>query len=522
MKVFIYLLTLSLFFGSCAKEEEALRSLPPEPAEQKAIVHSSQELDKIIAGFLKEKNEFKWEFVNVEVVSSALAAGDSLLVVGYKPEHVKELESNIASININDPAWKDAKDFTLSKIIEELNRNNPGNISLSDILIKEDDVLPFFVIKTTDAGVISLLRDLKTSRYAEPMGYPFQKEYDGPANRIMSKSGCGNYPDNLIPATDYITVNPAAKVSWNYSYMKIQEAWRYSTGRKIGVAIIDTGLSPEQDNLGDAFNQGESLNRKVSKYGTYKSSIWPWAKTDGPNDLCGHGTQMAGAMGAPRGTDGSSTGVAYNSNLVGIRGTGDVIIESSREQNGVIDALKLAAGMVEVNIISMSIGTPLWSSSVADAVRFAYGRQKLLFCAAGTSTSYTNWYGVVFPASMNETVAVTGIEEGRYKECDTCHKGSEVDFTMVMQRNNAEKGTPLTLAHSGDVPSRVGGSSVATAITAGIAALVWSTNPALSRDAVLEKLKKSAEFYPSRDGNFGWGTIDALKAVAGEQYAGTR
>lgn len=513
MKTTTYIFIFCLFCYSCSKDEETLQTNQPEPNNK---VHSSQEIDEIITSYLHKDDDFRWDFVTPDVVSSALVNGDSLLAVGYKPEKAANIDKDIASININDPEWLLAKTQTLDKILEVINRNKSFTISLPDVLVMEDEVLPFFVIKSTDINVVALLRETKTVRYAEPFGYTFQKQEKTTAYRTLGKLGCGNDADNFIPSSDFYAYSPGSKVSWNYPYMKIPEAWSHSTGKNIGVAIIDTGLSPDQNKLGTFFNQGESTNRTISKHGTYKSSIWPWAKVDGPNDRCGHGTQMAGALAAPRGVDSCSVGVAYNANLVGIRGTDDVVIETSRSQNGVIDALILAANMSYVKIISMSIGTPLWSSSVADAIRYAYGRQKLLFCAAGTSTGYTNWYGVIFPARMNETVAVTGIIEGRYKECFNCHKGDKVDFTIVMQRNHAGMGTPLTLASIGDIPSRVGGSSVATATTAGIAALVWSANPSLSRDQVLERIEKSAELYPNRNGDFGWGTINALKAVVSQ------
>ena len=52
-------------------------------------------------------------------------------------------------------------------------------------------------------------------------------------------------------------------------------------------------------------------------------------------------------------------------------------------------------------------------------------------------------------------------------------------------------------------------------MTAGVAALVWARYPSWNRDQVLQRLKESAEFYPGRDKAFGWGTIDAYKAVSG-------
>ena len=223
---------------------------------------------------------------------------------------------------------------------------------------------------------------------------------------------------------------------------------------------------------------------------------------------------MAGLIAAPR-SGPSSTGVAYKANLVSYRGTGDVIINSSNEKKGVSNALTGLGNRSDVRIISMSIGDVFSNSRVRDAVRYAYGRGKMIFAAAGTSLSWTSWWGVIFPANMSETVAVTGIRDNvsNMTRCNTCHSGSQVDFVAVMQRNSNTDRTSLTLAMSGNTPSRVGGSSAATATTAGIAALVWSRTPSLSRTGVMNRLKQSASFYPSRNSQFGWGLIDANQAV---------
>ena len=59
----------------------------------------------------------------------------------------------------------------------------------------------------------------------------------------------------------------------------------------------------------------------------------------------------------------------------------------------------------------------------------------------------------------------------------------------------------------------VGGSSVATATTAGIAALVWSKNPSWTRAQVLTKMKQSATYYPTKNANYGHGNVNAFLAV---------
>lgn len=467
------------------------------PARPSVQAYTASQINSIIDQSLQQRQEFRWETVSPEVVSSALAVGDSLLVIGYRPAEWSDEGAGISSWNINTPTWQTARQTILASI----QRIAPVST------VYTDTQLPQVVIKTTSAAVITTLRTLAEVRYAEPQGYPYTgvTTPPSPSQRVQSKLGCGNDPESSIPTADFTLLSPDVKVPWNFPYMRIPEAWSYSTGRNIGVALIDTGLSPAQAKLGAAFNQGESSGRSLFRFGTYNG--------DGPDDQCGHGTQMAGALAAPRGSGGSAVGVAYNANLVGIRGTGDVVIESSAEQRGVIDALKLAGDRADVRIISMSIGTFLWSSSVADAMRYAYGKGKLIFCAAGTSTSFTTWYGVIFPATMSEAVAVTGIVEGAYQACDVCHKGSKVDFVIVMQRANDANRTSLTLAHQGNQPSRVGGSSVATATTSGIAALVWSRNPSLTREQVLDKLKRAGALYPNRSNQYGWGIPDAAKAV---------
>jgi len=72
---------------------------------------------------------------------------------------------------------------------------------------------------------------------------------------------------------------------------------------------------------------------------------------------------------------------------------------------------------------------------------------------------------------------------------------------------------PLTLSMSGDVPSTIGGSSIATATAAGIAALVWSRFPTFSRDQVLNKLIQTSANYPIRNASLGWGNLNADAAT---------
>ena len=200
--------------------------------------------------------------------------------------------------------------------------------------------------------------------------------------------------------------------------------------------------------------------------------------------------------------------------MVTCHAAADVNLDESREVKGASDAYTNAANRADVKIISMSMGKITSSSQLSDAIKYAYGKGKLMFCAAGTSFSWTaSWYGVIFPAYMAEVNAVTGVRDDNFNtNCTDCHKGSETDFTVVMEKASNER-HPITLAMTGDVPSTVGGSSVSTASMSGIAALVWSRFPTYTRDQVLNKLTTNAANYPTRNSNFGWGNVNVDAAT---------
>ena len=184
-------------------------------------------------------------------------------------------------------------------------------------------------------------------------------------------------------------------------------------------------------------------------------------------------------------------------------------LDEAREVKGVVDAFTNAANRLDVRIISMSMGRITTSSYIVDAVRYAYGKGKLIFTAAGTSFSWTSgWAGVIFPATMPEIQAVTGVKDlSSLSPCSVCHTGVEVDFVVAMERS-MDAMHPLTLADSGDWPSTVGGSSVATASMAGMAALVWSRYPALTRDQMIIRLQQYSSNYPYKSASYGWGKLN--------------
>lgn len=484
MKNFFLLVFGLLLTFSCSKEEPNEVTNPESFNSQELL--SIAEINSFIEGELKKGNQDVWDVASAQIIwSAAMHSGNELSVgFGKKGESFTKNRSSRLLQIIDD----------ISNVVLKTEGTTKSSAIKSTY-----DILNVMDIKVFKLETVSKLLKTPGIRYAQPAGYDlFGKKNDAQQKQFGCDTG-----NITINTQDYRVISPNAWLPWNFDVHRVPQAWSLSTGSGITIGLIDTGISASQNLLGSGFNDGASTGRTVQRFGTFDSS---------DSDVCGHGTSMASAMAAPRNDDGMPMGVAYNANLVAYRGTGDVLLDSSRERRGVSNALRQLGDRGDVRIISMSLGY-LWGiGSVRDAVRYAHSRGKLIIAAGGTSTSFTSWYPVTFPASMSEVVAVTGVKDNGDR-CSNCHSGRQIDFTIEMQRRASSSRTVPVVGFNTNTRSVVGGSSVATATTAGIAALVWARNPNMNRDQVLDKLRRAGKNYPNRDRRFGYGNIDALKAV---------
>jgi subtilisin family serine protease len=513
-KIFFYGALGSLLFSACRKN---LRQDDLVQNQQQPI--SQKKLDETIKSEVLSTGRFNWNSVSDEMIWSALQYGDDVLSVGFKPANTpSDLSANIHTIDIKSPAWAVAKKELLQLIYAEEKKLQP-NLAIKDIEAYDENVLPVIDVHVKSLSTVKLLRSLATVRYAEPMGY---EPRDFIENKLtsgaQSSSGCGGNTSEpgLVNGSDYTIVAPNAKQSWNFPYHNIAGAWTKSNGSGIKVMIIDSGVSPDQPLFSSSFNSGSSSGRTIEKAVTLRKPGFLGFGYGGVEtstaDDCGHGTQMAGVCAAPRTNLGNATGIAYNCNLFTVRASTDVLIDESRESKGVADAFTLAGNRNDVKIISMSMGRITSSGQISDAVDYAYNRGKLIFCAGGTSFGWSaGWFGVIFPATKSNVNAVTGVKDN-YSRCNDCHDGGEIDFTVVMEKASNERHM-LTTDMNSNNPSTVGGSSAATAATAGIAALVWGRHPEWTRDQVVNKMIQSSSSYPTKSGSLGWGRVNADAAT---------
>lgn len=501
------LLAVALLFAACQREPlqpalsdpegSVLRIRPDAELVPAQDPLTRDELDRAVIRTLEEHNDLRWEWLDLRTLWSATLYNDHSVSIGYRPANAGNIDEALHEIDIRSPQWRAVHDAIIQLVLDGLNARSRDRISLDDILIEDDPVLPVITLRLTDKEIITQLRNLVNVRYIEPLDY-----WPAVAGE-RSTSGCNPSTYTVDPA-DLSTISPNARLPWNFNNHSIPAAWNSAQGAGITVGVIDAGMSSAQSLLGGDFNNGDSnVGRTVTTGYTYGGSAY---------SSCTHGNSMAGQAVGPRNTLGATTGVAYKSNLHFIRACEDVVLDLSSERTAVKNALVAMGNNSAVRVVSMSIGSPFSYGVLSDGVNYAHGMGKLLFAAAGTSFSWTSWWGVIYPAAYSNCVAVTGVKENGSK-CSSCHDGSQVDLTIVMERNANSSRNSLSLPASGTAPNYIGGSSTATCTAAGVAAIVWSAKPTATRDQVLNCLKATAQFYPTPNSTKGYGNINATAAV---------
>ncbi len=414
--------------------------------------------------FIEKSDAELWQFVQ---------ASDGLVVVGLKaPGGVRGVYRGAVLVDRNQKSQGRAAVLAQRGVQ----------------LVSADELLPRVQVRLADAGALSAIRKLPFVDYVEPV--TIQQELP----QLAGVGGCG-WGSAWTGDRQYTSTGDV--YSQKFTAMNIPAAWGLSTGAGVKIGLIDSGISSGQGQFTSTFASGQSFGRTLTLLKIpSQSSVY---------DDCGHGTRMAGIIAAP--WDGQNVGgIAYRASLVSVRHASGVAAVSSSDAAA---SVRLA-NQHGAQVIVMAWESLNWLWQVSDEIEYwHYSRQVLFLGAAGTSGC---WDGildsnVIFPADMPEVVAVTGVTyPGGGVPCGI-HHGSDVELTSYLD-------VPSTGRYTGDVVG-MGGSSNATAVAGGIAALVWSRNPTLTRDQLRARLQQTAQYYPSRHSKEGYGLMNALKAVRG-------
>lgn len=286
------------------------------------------------------------------------------------------------------------------------------------------------------------------------------------------------------------------------------EAWALTTGsRDVTVAVIDTGVDASHPDLQPNLwrNAGEVEGNGVDddRNGLVDDLRgWDFVQGDNsPDDLDGHGTHVAGTVGA-RGNDGAGVaGVAWNVSLMPVRvldanGSGTVA--------DLIEGYGYAARK-GARVVNASLGGDQFSQSERDAI--AAAPDSLFALAAGNDGADNDAVGT-FPCNYDLPNVVCVASTGRE---DSLSAFSNYGATTV---DLAAPGESIASTYPGGGWRYLHGTSMATPHVAGVAALVLSRSRGASTAAVRQALLGGVDPKPSLSGRtVTGGRLNAHRAV---------
>lgn len=160
------------------------------------------------------------------------------------------------------------------------------------------------------------------------------------------------------------------------------------------------------------------------------------------------------------------------------------------------------------DIINMSIGsgTQQWPESWDEAFLHAEQNDVLVIAAAGNRAA--GHFSVGAPATIPGVLSVAGVDQDRSISEDSSSQGIAIDIAAASE--------PLVGAMPGGEYALWEGTSGATPIVAGTAALVMAAHPELSAREVKHRLLATADSAGSEgvDPEYGHGVLNAAQAVS--------
>ena len=293
-------------------------------------------------------------------------------------------------------------------------------------------------------------------------------------------------------------------------------AWGVTTGTdKVVVAVLDSGVDYTHSDLASNIwiRPASVAPYDDRQLGTIQDLHGYNAIENNadPMDENGHGTHCAGIIGAEGGNDIGIAGVNWKVQIMPLKfmnaggfGTTKDAIEAI---NYVIDRKK--AG-VNVRVISASWGSTQKSLALEDVIRKAY-EAGILFVAASGNASTDNDRSPHYPSSYNigNVISVAALDRN-----DRLASFSNYGVKSVAI---ATPGVDILSTWLGDEYEEKSGTSMATPVVAGVAALVAAEEPGLSVDDLRKRIVGSVDKLDSLKGKVvSGGRINAAKAVGAE------
>jgi len=293
-------------------------------------------------------------------------------------------------------------------------------------------------------------------------------------------------PDHL----EYKTYTPDDSSFYLQSHHKniqSEKAWERTKGdASVVVAVIDDGIDSYHTDL---------RNKIVDPYDVVNGS--PYTVTRGE-----HGTHVSGIIGGTMDNTFAGAGVAPNTSIMPL----DVFTGDSAYSSDVISAIYRAVDHGAA-IINMSLGSYNYSSLYQSAINYAHDHNVVVIAAAGNDATSRHHY----PSSYNHVVSVASTTQS-----DSASYFSNYGIDIDVSAPGSYIYSTLPYNSFGSMS----GTSMASPVVAGVAALVKAHEPTLTNDEIVTRLETTGDDLGSSgwDMEFGYGRVNAASALLIKEY----
>lgn len=293
-----------------------------------------------------------------------------------------------------------------------------------------------------------------------------------------------NYERTMLRSTN----DPMLGQQWHLDTIQAPAAWDVTVGEGMTVALLDTGVSFSHPDLKDRVRGGYDLVNDDPD----------------PDDDEGHGTHVGGIVAADGDNGEGVAGVCWRCTLLpikvlGARGRGD--------DATVAHGIRLAVDQ-GARVIGMSLGGPEDTQALRDAVDYATSRNVLIVAASGNDG--TRGTSASYPAAYPSVMAVSATD----RQDNVTWFSTTGDFVDIAAPGSNILST-FWSKDRGNTYVSASGTSEATPLVVGAAALVLSLRPELTAPQMAQILEATADDIdaPGVDPQSGHGRLNVARAV---------
>jgi len=349
----------------------------------------------------------------------------------------------------------------------------------------------------------------------------------------------------VSPANALVPNDTYFSQQWYLERVEAQEAWNLTTGKSSTiVAVLDTGVDLDHPDLATNIwtNPGEIAQDGIDNDGNgfiddlhgwnfveNNSDTNPKMGANSSQDAINHGTLIAGVISAIGNNGKGVAGIGWNTKIMPVR------VIASSGQGDAVEVIKGIDYAIEngADIINLSFTTFEKPTGLEEALKRAKQAGIVVVAAAGNkdgggiNMDTTSVYPACIngPAGENWVLGVAATNANDQK-LDFSNYGSCVDLSAPGYQIFS---TMNSAATSGDADLYGGGwagTSLATPIVSGVAALVRSISPNFKRSDIIDILLKSSDPInnqnPTYYNQLGVGRVNADNAVRTAQASSAR